>query len=215
MKDLTGKKYGKWTVEHFSFRKGNGYYWLCRCECGKTKNVRSADLKNGKSKSCGCFQREWAKKTHTVHGLYHTRLYKIYAEMKARCLNKNDKSYFNYGGRGIKICDEWLNDFKLFYDWSISNGYDKDAPRGECTIERIDVNGNYEPSNCKWISSEQQALNKRNSIRLTYNNSKKTLKELSRVLGIRYGTLLYRFHRYKNIKDIFSKEEKNVELVNG
>lgn len=107
--------------------------------------------------------------------------------MKDRCYNPNDKNYDDYGGRGIKICDEWLKDVKTFYDWSLISGY-----MDNLTIERIDVDGNYEPSNCKWIKKEEQADNKRCNIRITYNGKTQNLKQWSKELGINYIALYQR-----------------------
>lgn len=169
-KDLTGKKFGRLTVirrlkpEEVETRQ---YNWLCQCECGNFVKASANKLKTGHTKSCGCLRDEFSigDKTRT-HGLRHsTRLYHIYATMKQRCNNPNNSQYKNYGGRGIKVCDEWndKNGFKAFYDWAISAGFDESKPWQEQTIDRIDVNGNYEPSNCRWVTNLEQQRNKRTS----------------------------------------------------
>ena len=150
-------KFGRWIVQDEHERRGKNTYWLCTCECGTTRFVKSGDLKNGTSKSCGCI----AVDKHFVHGGWHSRLYNVWNNMKKRCYNENDISYRYYGKRGIAVCPEWRNSFESFREWAIANGYDETAVRGECTIDRIDVNGNYEPSNCRWVDMKVQSKNKR------------------------------------------------------
>lgn len=153
--DLTGMTFGRLTVNSFfGVAKNRAALWLCKCSCGNEKIVRAADLKRGKTQSCGCLQKERLaenrpKDYHKInvrHGETHTRLYNIYANMKQRCYNPNTPCYRWYGGKGITICDEWLNSYECFRDWATSNGYDESL-----SIDRIDPNKNYEPSNCRWI----------------------------------------------------------------
>ena len=118
------------------------------------------------------------------HGKYHTRLYNIYRGMKDRCYYKSHNRYNYYGGRGISICGEWLNDFMAFYTWAIDNGYDDNL-----TIDRIDVNGNYEPCNCRWLTPKEQSNNRRSNVYLTYNNKTQTIKQWAEELGINYKCL--------------------------
>lgn len=126
-----------------------------------------------------------------------TRLNNVYHGMKARCYNKNAPKYKNYGARGITICEEWKNDFKTFADWAVKNGYDEKAKRGTCTIDRIDVNGNYEPSNCRWVSTKVNCNNKRNNHLITFENKTHTLSEWAKLLGIKNSTLSMRLKHYK------------------
>ncbi len=128
------------------------------------------------------------------YGLRNTRLYGIWNGIKQRCNNPNRPKYKSYGGRGIKVCNEWNTSFKSFYDWAMANGY-----RDDLTIDRIDVNGNYEPSNCRWTSLKEQSYNKTTSKFISYNGEVKTLAEWAQEYGIKYGTL---FYRIKNGWDI-------------
>lgn len=205
MKDLTNKVYGRLTVIGFSHReepqKGKyRYYWKCRCECGNEVVRRSDGLKDRGVKSCGCYRQEVSKlnfKTNNpnkTHGKANTRLYKIYSKMKERCYYENYPEFHLYGGRGIKICDEWLQDFMNFYNWAMENGYNKSL-----SIDRIDFNGNYEPFNCRWSSNIVQANNKRNNITLTHNGETLTLPEWSRKLNLPYSTLANRRRRGKSV----------------
>lgn len=186
MKDLSGKVYGRWTVIKFSHRKGKNYYWVCKCSCEKNtiKTVNSAQLNNGQSQSCGCFNKE----TITKHGLNGNKLYHIFNSMKARCYSTTNKSYKNYDGRGIKICDEWLNDVKLFIEWAHKNGYKEGL-----TIERKDVNGDYCPQNCCWESRKTQSNNTRKNIFIDYNGKTQTLTQWAEEYNIKPHTLYYRY----------------------
>ena len=153
--DLKGMRFERLVVIKRSGTNKSGHaLWLCECDCGNVAEVEGARLLLGRTKSCGCL----AKETHTRHGLRHTRLYTIWCNMKARCYKSSTKCFKHYGGRGIVMCEEWKNSFPSFAEWSLSHGYAEDL-----TIDRIDVNGNYEPANCRWATWETQRNNKRNS----------------------------------------------------
>lgn len=172
--DLTGKRFGRLVVleqaEYHIDKKGRKIrMWKCKCDCGNETIVRHGGLQRGTTTSCGCFHKEIVGSLNRTHGLSANcgRLYPLWKSIKYRCYNKNSKSYSQYGGRGIAMCDEWKNDFLAFHDWAIANGYKEektDKGLNILTIDRIDVNGNYEPSNCRFVTNDVQAKNKRNTI---------------------------------------------------
>ena len=158
--DLTGQKFGRLTVIERCSPVGQKVRWLCKCDCGNIKDVIAWELTSGKTKSCGCLQAESRHLRRNPKGRG-TRLYGVWKLMKQRCRDQNCKGYRLYGARGIRVCDEWSNDYMAFHDWAFANGYDPDAPKGKCTLDRIDSNGNYEPSNCRWVDMKTQAQNRR------------------------------------------------------
>lgn len=195
--DLTGQKFGRLTVaEYKGSDNGHGAVWECDCSCGAAKIVRARHLKSGAVQSCGCLNKEKTSERASTHGMTNTRLYHIWKQMRHRCYKPYASNYARYGGRGITVCEEWKNDFQAFYDWSMANGYSDDL-----SIDRIDANGNYEPSNCRWIGLDLQANNKRNNHYLTYKGRTQTVAEWSKEVGIKYATL------WQRISDGWSVEE--------
>ena len=188
--DLTGSSFGMLSVLSFYGKdKYSHNLWLCRCECGNTTIAETRALKMGKTRSCGCLARKLTVERNTTHKGTHTRLYGIYNKIKWRCEYPNCRDFKNYGGRGIRVCDEWLNSFETFRDWALANGY-----RDDLTIDRIDVNGNYEPSNCRWVTMKVQTQNRRNSILITFNGETRPLSVWAKEKGIKYLTA---YNRYK------------------
>lgn len=184
--DITGNRYGKLVVKMYLGRKHHSSYWRCLCDCGKEVDCYYGNLVRGTTTSCGCMRSEYAKMSRNCHGESTSRLYKEWSSMRNRCFNKNSRNYRLYGGRGIKVCDEW-SAFWPFRNWAYSNGY-----ADNLSIDRIDPNGDYSPSNCRWIPMEKQAGNKRTNVFIEYNGEKKTIAEWSRVLGISRAMLQYR-----------------------
>jgi hypothetical protein len=157
--DLTGHKYNFWTVMHKGEKtKDRSFFWICKCDCGTVSDVRSNHLRNGASKCCGCkgnerlIQRSIGNKHGLKHGLADHPLRGIWKAMISRCYNDKNKYYKNYGGRGIRVCDEWKNDLVAFYNWSISNGWVK-----RLSIDRKDNNNHYTPNNCQWITISENS----------------------------------------------------------
>ena len=197
-KDLTGERFGRLTVLNFNGKDKHSHnIWLCKCDCGNLKLVSTGDLTNGKTQSCGCWANELTVKRNTTHGDTHTHLYGIYRKMLWRCYNKNANHYDLYGGKGIVVCDEWKTSYEAFRDWALSNGYKKSL-----TIDRINVDGNYCPENCRWVSRKLQTQNRHNTIFLTLNGVKKPLSEWVKIYGVKYTTAYYRYAKGLPVNEI-------------
>lgn len=162
--DLTGQRFGRLlVVKRAESTPGGQATWLCRCDCGNETSVAGYSLRCGKTKSCGCLHRDVLDNARTKHGKEGTRLYVVWRGIKQRCYNPSHKSYQYYGGRGITICDGWRDNFQVFYEWAVANGYDENAPMGQCTIDRIDNDNGYSPDNCRWVDHKTQCNNRSHS----------------------------------------------------
>lgn len=166
--DLTGQRFGRLTVISQTDRRNTrgSIVWKCRCDCGKYVFVDGGPLKSGRTQSCGCLHRDnvLLNPPHKSHGGTRDRLYSIWSGMKDRCYRPLNSRYKDYGGRGIYVCEEWRHDYAEFRQWAMAAGYDPDAPRGQCTIDRIDVDGPYAPWNCRWVDMKAQEANKRKKV---------------------------------------------------
>lgn len=198
--DLTGKRFGRLTVlSRGGNTKDKRSTWLCLFDCGNCKVVRASNLIAGQTKSCGCLYYESRKnaaqkvkgeKSHLYkHGLSKSRINSIYRGIKKRCYNHNEPSYPNYGGRGIRMCDIWENDFMPFYRWSMENGYSDTL-----SIDRIDVDGDYCPENCRWVDWKTQQNNRRNNKVIEYNGVSHTVAEWADISGVKRKTLYKRLN---------------------
>ena len=200
--DITGNRYGRLVViRRFESNKQGHIMWDCVCDCGKSVVVSGNNLKNGHTKSCGCFARERSKESATKHNMCESRLCKEWYRMLNRGSNTKWPEAHRYALRGITVCEEWKNSFEAFKEWSLSNGYDDTL-----SLDRIDNDKGYSPENCRWADRKTQGRNKSNNVVLEYNGEKKTLAEWSEILGIKYGTLHSRIYRDKlSAKEAFER----------
>ena len=187
-----GSVYNKLTVTSEPFKRSGKFYLTVKCKCGSLKDIRIDTF--GKSISCGCYRKETASANSSKHGLWKHPLFRVWSSMKERCLTSSHKSFNNYGGRGILVWIEWQNDFKCFYDWAMSNGYKKGLQ-----LDRIDNNGNYQPSNCRFTNHVTNSQNRRTS-KLDINKANEirclsksgvSRKKIADTFGVSYGTITH------------------------
>lgn len=214
-KNLIGKRFNNLTVielDTAKTEKTKRSYWICKCRCGNLKSVRGDSLANGSIKSCGCLKKEQDKinLNTSKHKMKGTRLYSVWNGMKDRCFNPNAPKYKSYGARGIKVCDEWRSDFLNFHTWAMNNGYSNGL-----SIDRIDVNGDYEPSNCRWATNKEQSRNKQNTIYYTINGVTKPFREWCEIYDINYKKAHARLKRYgkDNVDKIFYQGKLNKYMT--
>jgi hypothetical protein len=197
--DITGQRFGRLVAVRYETTTNRVRLWLCKCDCGKEVTVRVAALKNGNTRSCGCLKNEATSQLLTKHKDKGTKEYTAWMHMRRRCNNHASKYYYNYGGRGIRVCEEWDNYLIFLRDVGR-------APSKDYSLDRIDVNGNYEPGNVRWATRKEQNNNKRNSIRITINGETKTLQEWCDLFGVNRGTAKYRYKMNMPVELIFSRE---------
>lgn len=190
-KNIVGMRFGKLTVvaranEDRISSTGKSAMWTCICDFGKTVDVLGTSLRRGHTRSCGCLAHLRRVIAQRKHGGCNEKLYRVWASMKQRCTNVNDKRYHRYGGRGISFCDEW-KDYSAFSDWAKNNGYSD----GLC-LDRINNDGNYEPNNCRWVTNKENCNNMSRNVLIQYEGRVLTVSEAADKYGIPYKRLLYR-----------------------
>lgn len=202
--EIIGKKYGKVTPIKYIGVKNGRTQWLCKCECGNEVIKDYSELKRSRSLvSCGCAVK-------SINGLYKHRLYRIHHGMESRCYCKKYSGYQDYGGRGITVCSEWRGKtgFLNFYEWSLKNGY-----KDNLSIDRLDVNGNYEPSNCRWATRKEQSNNTRKNVLIEYKGKSQTLARWARELGINRKTLEKRLKNGHNVEEAFETPAGELKRI--
>lgn len=195
--DLSGERFGMLLVVDKAYLRTspNGktdMLWHCKCDCGNEKDVLERSLIYAGTKSCGCLQRQHIQELRRRHGETGTRLYQAWENMRARCNRKSSREYENYGGRGIRVCDEWQNNYESFRDWALDNGYSDNL-----TLDRKNVNGNYCPENCRWISNQLQQYNKRTNRNISFNGKTQTITQWAKEYKIPVKTLQGRLDKSK------------------
>ena len=202
-------KFGRWLVVGEHSRNARGRVrWNCVCECGVSRDVAEAGLAQGRSKSCGCLQRETITAQAKTHGLSDTWLHQKWRSMISRCTKKHDPSFQHYGGRGISVCDRWLN-FVNFYEDNIA--YEKSG----LSLDRIDVNGNYTPDNCRWVTMKVQQNNRRSNALVEHNGESRTISEWADHLGVNYFTMWSRLREGVVSKEIaLAHKDSLIAMVN-
>lgn len=207
-KNLIGQRFGRLVVEkidHEDYDK-RGYFlqyrYLCRCDCGGTRIIPAESLKSGRANSCGCLHTEELLRRNYRHGMSKSALFIRYYHIKNRCYNPNSEFYHCYGGRGIKMCPEWLGENGLinFAEWALKNGFKENL-----TIDRINNDGDYAPDNCRWTTNKIQSNNRNNNVHITFNGETHTISEWSDIVGIRAKTLYNRRKQGWSVKDMLTR----------
>lgn len=209
--DMTGFEFERFkVVKREKTNKDNRAMWQCLCTCGNYFVASGKAIRSGNVSSCGCFRKYTAASTgrnNATHGETNSRLYNIWRGMKQRCYNENSDAYDHYGRRGIVICEEWKTSFESFYKWAFNNGY-----KDNLTIDRINVNGNYEPSNCRWETTREQNRNKQHTVYVEYHGELMTVSDIAEIKGVSVQAIYYRLQNNIDIdKPIKEKPEDKIE----
>lgn len=207
IKDITGQKFGRLTAIRYTGKRtkcGHNAIWTCLCDCGKTVEATGSDLRLGRKISCGCAKQDRMSMLNRTHGRRNERLYGVWVNMRRRCRDANAACYKDYGGRGISVCDEW-QDYETFRQWALENGYDENAEFSKCTLDRIDVNGNYEPNNCRWVDAETQTNNRRSNHVITYMGETLTITQWAKRIGVRTSLLQKRYAAGWSVERMMTK----------
>jgi hypothetical protein len=207
IKDLEGMKFGRLSITTFSQVRNHEAWWNCICDCGKSVTKSGHDLRLGRVKSCGCLQPEVVSNTSRIHGMNETKEYRAWISMKARCYNTKGRLYKHWGGRGISVCPQWKEDFEQFH---------KDMgpkPTPKHSLDRIDVNGNYEPGNCRWATREEQDNNTTRSNKLIYNGETKTITEWAKAAGMSNMGLYNRIQSGWSIERALTKPSQKKRVT--
>jgi hypothetical protein len=202
MKDLIGAKFTYWTVVKYSHKKGPHHFWKCQCKCGNVRIIQQGSL-GVRSFSCGCLRKKIAKQVNTTHGMSKTLLHGVWERMRQRCENPNAANYSRYGGRGISVCERW-HKFEKFNE-DMGSGW-----RRGLTIERVNNDGNYDPSNCRWATKKEQAANRNNSNMVDTPWGRMCLAEAARRSGVKYRTLGKRLERGVPLDKLFDQPSKQA-----
>jgi len=196
--DLTGRRFGRLLVleragERFTAGGSKRKLWKCQCDCGNTTVATTQDLRKGDTRSCGCLHLETLAEMQykSTHGESCTRLYRIWMAMRKRCNNPASQDYADYGGRGICVCSEWDSDYLSFREWARTNGYNDTL-----SIDRVNVNGDYSPENCRWVDQKMQCNNRRNNIVIDLDGVQRTIAEWADITGLKYSTIYNRYVAY-------------------
>jgi len=199
VRDLSGQRFSRLlvlSIDHeVKYSKTTEKYWKCRCDCGNIKAISEQKLLNGDTRSCGCFRKKVTGDNSRTHGKSRIRIHRIWCGIKARC---NDKKNNRYGGRGITVCPEW-RDFLTFHAWAMANGY-----ADQLTIDRIDNDGNYEPSNCRWADNKTQARNTSTNRMITYNGETKSVSDWADIYSLKASVIIRRLNRGWDVERTFN-----------
>ena len=207
-KDLSGQKFGKLTAIRYipiKDRENKRRNWLCLCECGNYTQVSGDKLISGHTKSCGCAVVEHISNVNRKYEYVSKRLYSVYKSMMNRCYNPKDREYKNYGGRGITVCDEWNSEYgyDAFSKWALNeSNYDVNADRGQCTLDRVDIDKGYSPYNCRWITNKEQQNNKRTNHLIEYKGETHNVTEWAHILGFTVAKMRYHIKMGRTIQQI-------------